>query len=137
MASIHQIRGMLLEEAVLALLNTAGYRAVDKANDSTLTDGKSGLEVRGRGCCHQVDAVADYLLSPPFSHQQRLLVEAKFQGDSVGTPILRNALGVLKDVTEYWTGKDRTVRQPFHYQYAICSASRFTPEAEAYAHAHG
>ncbi len=47
MATISQIRGMLLEEAVLQLLRTAGYVVVEKANaDPTLNDGRSGLEVQ-------------------------------------------------------------------------------------------
>jgi hypothetical protein len=49
MATISQIRGMLLEAAVLQLLRTAGYVVVEKAgSDPTLHDGHSGLETSSK-----------------------------------------------------------------------------------------
>ncbi len=46
MATIPQIRGMLLEEAVLHLLRSSGYIPVLKAGtDPTLHDGSAGLEI--------------------------------------------------------------------------------------------
>lgn len=142
MATISQIRGMLLEEAVLQLLRTAGYTVVEKAGgDPTLHDGHSGLEVLGRGGRHQIDSVADSRISAPFSHPQRLFVEAKCFSPQypVGLPIIRNAVGVLKDVSEWWgplsgpSGIANTGR--YHYQYAIFSASGYTLDAERYAFA--
>lgn len=142
MATISQVRGMLLEEAVLQLLKTTGYTVVEKAgSDPTLHDGHSGLEVCGRGGRHQIDAVADFSVSAPFSHPQRLFVEAKCFSSQypVGLPIIRNAVGVLKDVLEWWNppsgprGIATTGR--YHYQYALFSASGYTLEAERYAFA--
>lgn len=142
MATIPQIRGMLLEEAVLHLLRSSGYVPVLNAGtDPTLHDGKAGLEVHGRGGLHQIDAIADPLFSPAFSNSHRLLLEAKcYANKSVGIDKIRNAIGVLKDVSEYWvppqgpTGLISTSR--YHYQYAMFSASGFSPEAEKYAFAH-
>lgn len=142
MATISQIRGMLLEEAVLQLLRTAGYVVVEEAgSDPTLHDGHSGLEVLGRGGRHQIDSVADFRISAPFSHPQRLFVEAKCFSPQypVGLPIIRNAVGVLKDVSEWWNppsgrgGIASTGR--YHYQYALFSASGYTLDAERYAFA--
>ncbi len=49
---------------------------------------------------------------------------------AVGLAIVRNALGVLRDVSEVWD--DRS--QPrFHYQYAIFCDTRFTAPAQDYA----
>lgn len=143
MAIISQIRGMLLEEAVLHLLRTSGYTPVISAgSDPTLYDGHSGLEVFGRGGKHQIDAIADPIISLPFSNSSRLIVEAKcFSGDRpVGLPIIRNAVGVLKDVSEFWAPPKNpnqlfTIR-PYHYQFAIFSASGYSIEAERYAFAH-
>jgi hypothetical protein len=141
-ATISQIRGMLLEEAVLLLLRTAGYVVVEKAgNDPTLHDGHSGLEVLGRGGRHQIDAVADFRIPAPFSYPQRLFVEAKCFSPQypVGLPIIRNAVGVLKDASEWWNppsgpgGIASTGR--YHYQYALFSASGYTLDAERYAFA--
>src|SRR5206468_8075613 len=95
---------MLLEEAVLFLLRVSGYRTIEQAGrDATLHDGHSGLEVRGRGSHHQIDAVADYIVPQPFANPSRLLVEAKcYPTRIVGLEVLRNSVGVLKDVSEFW-----------------------------------
>jgi len=141
MTTISQIRGMLLEEAVLQLLRTAGYTTVDKAGtDPTLQDGPSGLEVLGRGGKHQIDAVADFCIEPPFTHPQRLIVEAKcYSSQPTGLPIIRNAVGVLKDISEYWVpSRDHNgivTTGRYHYQYAVFSASGYSSNAERYAFA--
>ena len=140
MATISGIQGMLLEEALLFLLEISGYRVVYSASvdPHTLHDGHSGLEVLGRGGKHQIDAVADYILAHPFSNPQRLLVEAKCYSDSrpVNIEIVRNAVGVLKDVSEFWvTGIPRPANNRYHYQYAVFSASGYTADAQGYAYA--
>jgi hypothetical protein len=96
---VTQVRGMLFEEAVLYLLRQTGYRTVDATSgDPTLQTHPAGLAVVGRGARHQIDAIADYLVGQPFSHPQRLLVEAKcFTGKKpVGLEVTRNAVGVLR-----------------------------------------
>jgi hypothetical protein len=69
--TVGQVRGMLLEEAALFLLRVNGYRPVwaihPKNFDPTLQKGKSGLEVKGRGGVHQIDAIADFVVTQPFS----------------------------------------------------------------------
>ena len=142
MATISQVRGLLLEEVLLHLLARSGYRTVEsERGDPTLASGPAGLEVRGRGERHQIDAIADFLFPQPFSNPQRLLVEAKCYADSrpVALPVIRNALGVLMDVSEFFvpTSGTRTVsRRRYHYQYALFSASNYTDPAERYAFAH-
>src|SRR5688572_10214575 len=135
MASTHQVRGVLLEEAVLMLLRAAGYRTVtDVGLDPTLGTCSAGLTVQGRGSCHQIDAVADLRIGQPFSNPQRLLVEAKAYSDHrpIGLPIVRGTVGVLKDVSEFWVA--RTPGKPpvgrYHYQAAIFSSSDFTSDAQ-------
>ena len=105
MATINQIRGMLLEEAILYLLRISGYRTIeDAADDETLRIGRAGIEVVGRGGAHQIDAIADFSLTPPFSYSQRLLLEAKcyHSRTPVSLAVIRNAVGVLRDVEEHW-----------------------------------
>jgi hypothetical protein len=142
MASAAHIRGMLLEEALLYLLRASGYRTINPAdvrNDPTLHNGSSGLEVLGRGVRHQIDAIADYMVAPPFSYPQRLLVEAKcYKNKTTGVEVARNAIGVLKDVSEHWVTIQNNAlpKQRYHYQYALFSSSGFTPETEQYAFAH-
>lgn len=141
MASKHQIRGVLLEEAVLMLLRASGYRTVtDAQGDSTLGTSAAGLTVGGRGAWHQIDAIADLLIGQPFGYPQRLLVEAKSYADNrkIGLPIVRGSVGVLKDVSEYWVANlpNSPPVGRYHYQVAIFSSSDFTKEAQDYAFAH-
>lgn len=135
-----QIRGMLLEEAVLHLLRRSGYRTVDsRGTDPTLGNVGAGLAVKGRGSEHQIDAIADFLVHQPFSNPQRLMVEAKCYGPHypVGIEVVRNAIGVLKDVSEFWVPGPGTISgcKRYHYQYAIFSASAFTSGSQKYAFA--
>jgi hypothetical protein len=133
-----QIRGMLLEEAILYLLRYSGYIPVEYAHDDeTLEISGSGLKVVGRGESHQIDAIGDYSIRIPFTYPQRLLIEAKFLNAKVSLSIIRNALGVLKDVQEYWvpSHKNLPVQKRFHYQYAVFSAQGYTIPAFRYAFA--
>lgn len=129
---------MLLEEAVLFLLRHSGYKTVHSAgDDSSLEDGHSGLEVKGRGSKHQIDAVAEYLIPQPFAHPQRLLVEAKHYSSDIGLNVIRNAVGVLKDVNEFWVPPvtSTTPIKRYHYQYAVVSGTNFTSNSQKYAFA--
>lgn len=139
MATLSQIRGLLLEEVLLYLLEFSGYKTIlNIVNDDTLHQGHSGLEVKGRGCAHQIDALADFVVATPFSNLQRLLVEAKCYAESnpLGVEYIRNAVGVLKDVSEYWVPRPGINAKRYHYQYALFSASGFTSTAERYSYAH-
>jgi Restriction endonuclease len=134
-----QLAGMLLEEAVLCLLEASGYTPVTEIlHDSTLHLGRNGLEVQGRGGRHQIDAIADFAVQQPFIHPQRLLVEAKCQRDPIGIEVMRNAVGVLQDVDKYWDYERRQeIESRYSYQYAVLSASDFTDNAKTYALVHG
>lgn len=135
------LHGLLLEEAIIYVLSRSGYMPILRAGtDTTLNDGRSGLEVRGRGAWHQIDAIADFSLVPPFSNPQRLLVEAKFRNKTTGIDVVRNAIGVHKDVSENWVvdpigGGQSTARKRYHYLYAIFSKETFTKPAQDYAYA--
>ena len=124
------------------LLRASGYSTVSRSRgDPTLSEGPAGLNVLGRGGKHQIDAIADLRIGQPFSNPQRLLVEAKAYSEDrkVALPIVRGAVGVLKDVSEYWVtnGPDQpaTARRRYHYQFAIFSTSEFTADAQSYAFA--
>lgn len=142
MATISGLRAMFLEEANLYLLRASGYRTVEQRDPSDTTlegDPYSGLKVRGRGGLHQIDAIADLIISPPFTYAQRLLLEAKFYADNrpVDLEIIRNAVGVLKDVGEYWVTRNGIpTKARYHYIYTLFSASNYTKDAERYAFAH-
>ena len=102
-----------------------------------LSRGSAGLNVNGRGGSHQIDAIADFRVGHPFTYPPRLLVEAKAFGSqkSVGLEVVRNAVGVLKDLNEAWMPSDST-RTRHHYHYAIFTTTRFSKPAQKYAFAH-
>jgi len=139
MARLTNIRGMILEELLLHLLESTGYSTVlVRGDDPTLKDGPAGLKVKGRGGAHQIDAIADFRITHPFSHPQRLLVEAKCfrPSEAVGIEIVRAAVGTLKDVGEHWVATRGSVpKERYHYQYAMFSATGFTRDAQRYAFA--
>lgn len=148
MASIPQIKGALLEEAILFLLEKVGYSIIEfnpslPPEETGLNGGHSGLEVRGRGTWHQIDALASFDYSPAFMYPLRLMVEAKCYQERrpVGVEVARNAVGVLKDISEnYFTlpsrrGNDVQVPR-YNYHSAIFSTSGFTSGAVEYSLAH-
>ncbi len=147
MATITQIRGALLEEAVLFLLRKVDYEPYDQTalslqQSQYMRAGHSGLEVRGRGTWHQLDAFALWKHSPAFMYPLNLIVEAKCYATNrpVGVEVPRNMVGVLKDISEnYFTyaRRGQTFRGPrYNYAAAIFSTSGFTRGAVEYAVAH-
>jgi hypothetical protein len=148
LATITQIRGALLEEAVLFLLTKVGYAPIDQSAlvgrpTDELRIGHSGLEVRGRGTWHQLDAFARWNHSPAFMYPLNLVVEAKCYASTrpVGVEVPQNSVGVLKDISEnYFSIHSRlgaTIPAPrYNYAAAIFSTSGFTRGAVEYAVAH-
>lgn len=126
---------MVLEEVILHLLSFSGYEPIltpDGGRTTRMVG--AGIAAVGRGADHQIDAIANYSLTPPFGHPLRLLLEAKCWSDKVKLPEIRNAVGVLKDLNERWKGRSAAGGR-FHYQYAYFSASDYTSEAINYAFA--
>jgi len=144
MMPLPAIRGVLLEELVLHLLGLVGYRVV-KAGDEGTRSGHSGLEVCGRGEWHQIDALAAFDRTPAFMYPLRLVLEAKCYARRrpVGIEVARNAVGVLKDISENYFSFPSTsaagteIQIPrFNYLSAIFSTSGYTSGAQRYAIAH-
>lgn len=136
------IRGALLEEIILHLLEKIGYRVIT-AGEAGTRAGRSGLEVQGRGEWHQIDALAGFDFTPAFMYPLRLLLEAKCYAPSrpIGIEVVRNAVGVLKDISEnYFTINKRSEEeikiQRYNYNTALFSTSGYTKNAERYAIAH-
>lgn len=142
-ASLPAIRGAVLEESVLFLLEKVGYRTVQPGEEATRA-GQSGLEVRGRGDWHQIDALAAFDHSPAFMYPLRLVLEAKCyqHRNRVGIEVVRNAVGVLVDIAQNYFTLDagdedkETQVSRFNYHAAIFSTSGYTSGAGRYAIAH-
>lgn len=152
MLSTKQIRGLVLEEIILVLLRKAGYRVLKAGEDALIRDGKAGsLEVQGRGEWHQIDAIVTYDYTPAFLFPIRLGLEAKAyfptyeqpsgklkSSGRVGIEVIRNAVGVVKDLNEnYFSDVAQTLKlKRYSYVYSVFSLYGFTENAQRYAVAH-
>ena len=146
MPLLAQIRGAILEEIVLILLENAGYGILNGNDGEEIRNGHSGLELQGRGEWHQVDALVSYDFTPSFIYPIRLIVEAKayllnsYNRGRVGINAVRNAVGVLKDVNEnYFSFSSQSSNNLYKFKrfnYAIFSLYGFTRNAQRYAIAH-
>ncbi len=133
------VKGAIFERIVNELLKKNSYapcpverRQVDKRG-----------RVRGRGEWHQIDAFGKLEFSIPFVYPIRLLCEAKNLKKSVGLPVVRNFVGVLKDISEnYFVEDNQDIdKMMLSKRYTDCgaifSASDFTKHAQNYAYAQG
>lgn len=140
MATVTQIRGMLLEEIALHLLLTSGYRRIVPGEEGTRS-GPAGVELKGRGCWHQVDAFVAPSALLPFMYPIRLILEAKcYEHSPVGLNVARGVAGLLLDVNQnYFTRRiasEDVHMTRFNYHGALFSTSGYTRQAQAYATAH-
>lgn len=134
MPKSYQVAGALLEELIMLALESGGYQSLlDPTGDPTIDATATPFTLHGRGTDHQIDAVADPIFSQPFSNPIRLLVEAKAYNAQrpVDLRIVRNALGTIQDLDQFWTGRNDHPR--YSYRYAIFSTSDFTRDAQLYA----
>lgn len=140
MASIHQIRGSLLEEVVLLLLSRSGYRRV-RAGEEGTRNGRAGLEVEGRGTVHQIDALVTPIHAHAFIYPIRLMVEAKCEAHPVTLSTMRSVVGSVFDINQNYfadgiSGRRGVQMQRFNYHAAVFAANGYSENAERYALAH-
>jgi len=121
-----QARGYILEYVVLKLLKEAGYVKVKPGH------------IRGRGAEHQIDAYGVLSIPTAFIYPIRLLSEAKFYKDPIELEIIRNFVGVIKDISENYFVNPSHKRNSLRFTDAGCifSASPFDDSAQEYAWAH-
>jgi len=142
---ISQIQGAIFEEVVAVLLGNTGYRRVTSRHygiDDTISiNGNGEIFVEGRGAQHQVDVLMDFPFTPSFNYPIRMFVEAKCYREENTIPIhiVRNAVGTLKDIQEFWTRQmiDNAVTLRRHYCYTLFSTSDFSKPAIEYGYSQG
>jgi hypothetical protein len=140
----NQIRGRIFEEILKFYLEQQGYEIIPKQiqNYYGVRSGSNGLNVKGRGGWHQIDALGQFQFQIPFIYPIRLISEAKCQKNRIGLPIMRNFVGVLKDISEnYFIDKYKDLKYKDRFRFTDCGAifstSEFTKEAQMYAYAQG
>ena len=125
-----QAQGYMFEVLIGRLLSSAGY--------SWSTFSK---KIHGRGAEHQIDAIGITTNVSPFVNNIRLLAEAKYQKRPIGLPVVRNMVGVLKDINESYIPSKKSIAEKIlgsrHTNCAVIFSNKnFTDDAIDYGYAH-
>lgn len=139
-----QIRGWLFEAMLRFLLVKSGFEMVVPGPDNegrVRMQRRDFVEIKGRGDWHQIDLPFDYPGSAPFLYPVRLLGEAKYLKTEVPKDLIRNFMGVMKDIQENYFVDDslseEMVRGRRMELGAFFSANGFSEQAERLSYAHG
>lgn len=139
-----QLRGYLFEIVILELLDRNGFHVIDVINepDERVREQREGfIELKGRGCWHQIDCPCDYSTLIPFTYPLRLLGEVKFFKIPLEKKYIREYIGVIKDIQEnYFVADNMNFQDAYPRKMEVgvyFSANGFQEEAEKLAYAHG
>lgn len=135
------LKGYILEEVLAYLLRTAGYELlVKKEQDSRELDRRgAGLVVKGRGGEHQVDVLGELKWIPAFTFPLRLVIEAKFRGNTTGIGVVRDSVSASQDINQKYAPVEEAIEKSiprYNYEFAIFSTSGFSEYAFNMAFAH-
>ena len=132
-------KGPIFETLVRKLLEKNEYERCKVDYEQVDDKGR----VRGRGEWHQIDALGRWKYTIPFVYPIRLLCEAKCWDNQVGLPVVRNFVGVLKDIAEnYFVEDNQDIdKRMFSKRHTDCGAifsvSGYSRPAQRYAYAQG
>ncbi len=139
-----QLMGYLFEVVVLELLHKNGFSEIDVAREpqERVRETREGfVELKGRGCWHQIDCPCEYNRMIPFSFPLRLLGEVKFYKSPLEKRYIREFIGVIKDIQENYFVTDAMAPRDIYPRKletgVYFSANGFQAEAEKLAYAHG
>ena len=139
-----QLKGKIFEKIIKHHLKKHGYKIIPDSvmNYYGVKKAQNGLNVKGRGAWHQIDALGQFQFQIPFVYPIRLFSEAKCLSNKVGLPVIRNFVGVLKDISEnYFIDKYEELEFKSRFRFTDCGAifstTPFTKPAQMYAYAQG
>ncbi len=142
--SRNQLKGYLFEIIITELLQKNQFSIIDvtrEPNDRVREIRPGFIELKGRGCWHQIDCPCDYNKLIPFSYPLRLLGEVKFYKTHLSKDHIREYIGVIKDIQENYFVADGVNPRDFYPRKmevgVYFSANGFQAEAEKLAYAHG
>ena len=98
-----QLKGYLFEVIISELLAKNGFTRIasNSEPDDRVREIRRGfIEIKGRGCWHQIDCPCEYNHLIPFSYPVRLLGEVKFYKSHLDKKYIREYIGVIKDIQE-------------------------------------
>lgn len=138
------LKGYIFEIIILELMKKNGFVLVNANNESRerVREVREGfIELKGRGCWHQIDCPCDYKRHIPFMYPLRLLGEVKFYKTPLEKKYIREYVGVIKDIQENYFVTDYMNERDFYSRKmeigVYFSANGFQQEAEKLAYAHG
>ncbi len=139
-----QLKGYLFEKIVMELLRKNDFNQIDVFREpgERVRELREGfIEMKGRGCWHQIDCPCDYGRLVPFLYPIRLLGEVKFYKSPLAKKHMREFIGVIKDIQEnYFVSDDVEWMRyaPRKMEIGVFfSANGFQEEAEKLAYVHG
>jgi hypothetical protein len=143
-----QTRGKIFEALIKYYLSQHGYTIIPEniRNYYGIKKRSNGLNVKGRGAYHQIDALGQFQFIIPFVYPIRLIAEAKCYNStrikSMGINKIRDFVGVVKDISENYvidTYRDLKYKSRFRFTDSgvFFSTLPFSKNAEMYAYAQG
>jgi len=139
-----QLKGYLFEVFIMELLCSNQFSIInilDEPKDRVRENRKGFIEIKGRGCWHQIDCPCDYNKLIPFAYPLRVLGEVKFFKSELSKVHIREYIGIIKDIQEnYFVGDEDDIFDFYPRKMEIgvyFSANGFQKEAEKLAYAHG
>lgn len=139
-----QLKGYLFEIVIGLLLSKNGFTEINinrEPRERVRENRKRFIELKGRGCWHQIDCPYDYRYLIPFTYPLRLLGEVKFYKNPLEKKYIREYIGTIKDIQENHFVADGTEIKDLYPRKnevgVYFSANGFQEEAEKLAYAHG
>ncbi len=137
-----QLRGYLFEIFVSIMLEKNGFIKCEFSNGTQINQQPCELisqdgELQGRGTKHQIDFIGIYERNIPFIYPLRILVECKYYKNGIYKNVIREFIGVTKDIDENYFYNQREERIRFLNIPIVFSATFFHEEAINLAWAHG
>ena len=97
---IHNIRGYLYEIFIGKHLKDNGFDECLKGKTTRGCKVNTQGEIEGRGEYHQIDFAGVYTKLTPYIYPLRVLAECKYYKTSLQKHIIRQYIGVIKDISE-------------------------------------
>lgn len=97
---IHNIRGYLYEIFIARHLKNNGFEECHKNKITRGCEVNGKGEIEGRGEFHQIDFAGVYAKLTPYIYPLRVLAECKYYKKPLDKKIIRQYIGVVKDITE-------------------------------------
>lgn len=134
-----KLRGYMFEVVISKLLENNGFTKVTKSIENIIRIRRRHfIEFKGRGGWHQIDCPFDYDSMLPFMNPLRLLGEVKFYASPIQKHLIRENIGITKDIQENsFVDNMGDTFQPRYTELSVFfSASGFSDESEMLAYAH-